>query len=342
MAKMPEKLNNKAIGVLYGAMAFTIWGILPLYWKMLKDVPPDEILANRVLWSFVFVFALMFIFKQWNKFILILKNKKNIALIFLCSIMISINWFTYIWAVNNDHIVDTSLGYYINPLLAVFLGVSILKEKINKLQVIALIMASAGVVLITVQHGNVPWISLVLAISFAIYGLLKKMLKVDSLTGLALETAILTPAAFSFILFKQLNGTGAIGTVSILTSILLMGAGIVTATPLLLFAKGAKSVELSTIGFLQYISPTIGLVLGVFVFNETFTEIHLLSFGFIWAALIIYSFSHTRFKNRCYPANWKKYNKIIRKNLSFAGQLFTWVSSRQDTLHEVWCDLKSD
>jgi chloramphenicol-sensitive protein RarD len=210
--------------------------------------------------------------------------------------MISTNWFTYIWAVNNDHIVDTSLGYYINPLLAVFLGVSVLKEKITKLQLIALILASAGIILITLQHGTIPWISLVLAISFALYGLLKKMLKVDSLTGLALETAILTPAAFAFIIFKQFNGTGAIGTISIITSILLMGAGIVTATPLLLFAKAAKSVELSTVGFLQYISPTIGLVLGVFVFNETFTKIHLLSFGFIWAALILYSFSHTRFK----------------------------------------------
>lgn len=296
MGKEPERLNNKVIGVMYGAMAFTLWGILPLYWKMLKQVPSDEILANRVLWSFVFVGVLMFLFKQWDKFIVVLKNKKNIGLIFLCSIMISINWFTYIWAVNNDHIVDTSLGYYINPLLAVFLGVTVLKEKINKLQVTALVLASIGVILIAFQHGKIPWISLVLAVSFAFYGLLKKMLTVDSMTGLALETTILMPVALAFILFKQLSGTGAIGTGSSLTTILLIGAGVVTATPLLWFAKGAKRVELSTIGFLQYISPTIGLVLGVFVFNETFTKLHLISFGFIWVALIIYSFSHAGFK----------------------------------------------
>jgi chloramphenicol-sensitive protein RarD len=298
MSKMSNKINNKTIGVIYALLAFALWGVLPLYWKLLKEVSAEEILANRILWSFVFVGVLMSLFKQWDKFILILKSKKNLKLIFLCSIMITINWFTYIWAVNNDHIVDTSLGYYINPLFAVFLGVTVLKEKINKIQAVSLLLAAVGVILITIQHGKIPWIALTLAISFGLYGLFKKMLTVDSMTGLTLETTILMPVALVYVLFKQFTGAGALGTGSILTTVMLIGAGIVTATPLLCFAKAAKRVELSTIGFLQYISPTIGLVLGILVFKENFTSNHLVSFGFIWLALITYSFSNTNFKKK--------------------------------------------
>ena len=293
MIKIP---NNKNIGVLYALLAFVLWGGLPLYWKVLKTVSAEEILSNRIIWSFVFVSILMTMFKQWDKFILILKSKRNLKLIFLCSIMITVNWFTYIWAVNNNHIVDTSLGYYINPLFSVFLGVSVLKEKINKMQAVSLLLAAIGVILVTIQYGKIPWIALTLAISFGLYGLFKKMLTVDSMTGLTLETAILMPVALAFVLFKQITGIGALGTDSILTTVLLIGAGIVTATPLLFFAKAAKRVELSTIGFLQYISPTIGLILGITVYKENFTSVHIISFGFIWLALIIYSFSNTSFK----------------------------------------------
>jgi len=293
MIKIP---NNKNIGVLYALLAFVLWGGLPLYWKVLKTVSAEEILSNRIIWSFVFVSILMTMFKQWDKFILILKSKRNLKLIFLCSIMITVNWFTYIWAVNNNHIVYTSLGYYINPLFSVFLGVSVLKEKINKMQAISLLLAAIGVILVTIQYGKIPWIALTLAISFGLYGLFKKMLTVDSMTGLTLETAILMPVALAFVLFKQITGIGALGTDSILTTVLLIGAGIVTATPLLFFAKAAKRVELSTIGFLQYISPTIGLILGITVYKENFTSVHIISFGFIWLALIIYSFSNTSFK----------------------------------------------
>lgn len=295
---MKNKITNKYIGILYAFLAFVLWGILPFYWKILKEVSTEEILSNRILWSFVFVSILMTLFKQWDKFIITLKNKRNLILIFLCSIMITVNWFTYIWAVNNYHIVDTSFGYYINPLLSVFLGVVVLKEKINKVQGVSLLFAAIGVILIAIQYGKIPWIALTLAVSFGLYGLFKKMLTVDSMTGLTLETAILMPVALAYVLFKQFTGVGALGTGSILTTIMLIGAGIVTATPLLLFAKAAKRVELSTIGFLQYITPTMGLVFGIIVFKENFTSIHLISFGFIWLAIITYSFSNINFNKK--------------------------------------------
>lgn len=296
MGDLVSKRSNKTVGTIYAAMSFGLWGVLPLYWKVLKNVSAGEILANRILWSFVFVSVLIIFFKQRDKLIVVLRNKKNLKLIVLCSVMITINWFTYIWAVNNDHIVDTSLGYYINPLLAVGLGVTILKENINKIQIFSLCLATIGVILITVQYGRIPWISIILALSFALYGLFKKMLAVDSIIGLALETLIIMPFALSFILFKQISGSGALGAGSIITTLLLVGAGIVTATPLLWFAKAANRVELSTIGFLQYISPTIGLFIGTFIYKEAFTKIHLISFGFIWAALILYSLSHYNIK----------------------------------------------
>ncbi|KKM10687.1 transporter [Clostridiales bacterium PH28_bin88] len=285
------KFDSKFIGLCYGTLAFTAWGFLPLYWKLLATIPAEEILAHRILWSFVFVSGILFYSGNWNNLKQVLKNRNNLLTIFLCSVFISINWFTYIWAINSRHVVEASMGYYINPLFVVFLGITVLKEKITFWQTIALIIAATGVVIITVQYGKVPWIALVLATSFGIYGLLKKVLKVDSVLGLALETAFITPAALAFILLKQMSGTGAIGVVSLSTTTLLMGSGVATATPLLWFARGAQRIELSSIGFLQYISPTISLLLGVFVFKEAFTRVHLFSFGFIWAALMVYSWS---------------------------------------------------
>lgn len=285
------KFDSKFIGLCYGALAFTAWGFLPLYWKLLDTIPAEEILAHRILWSFVFVSGILFYSGNWNNLKQVLKNRNNLLTIFLCSVFISINWFTYIWAINSRHVVEASMGYYINPLFVVFLGITVLKEKITFWQAIALSMAATGVVIMTVQYGKVPWIALVLATTFGIYGLLKKVLNVDSVLGLALETAFITPAALGFILLKQMSGTGAIGLVSLSTTTLLMGSGVATATPLLWFARGAQRIELSSIGFLQYIAPTISLLLGVFVFKEAFTRVHLFSFGFIWTALMVYSWS---------------------------------------------------
>lgn len=298
---MNTNSNDRLTGVIFASIAYILWGFLPIYWKLLKQVPAVEIIAHRILWSCAFVVVLILFLRQWDKIIIALKNSKNLILIMLCSILVTINWFTYIWAVNSNHIVETSMGYYISPLISVFFGMTVLKEKLSAYKYVSIILASIGVILITVQYGKVPWIALALAISFGIYGLLKKLIVVESIIGLALETAILVPFALVFIALRQSEGTDAFGTASIPIILLLLGAGVVTAIPLLLFAKATKSVDLSTIGFLQYITPSINLIIGIFVFRESFTGTHFITFGFIWTALLIYTLSQTgliRFKQK--------------------------------------------
>ena len=290
---MNTNSNDRLTGVIFASIAYILWGFLPIYWKLLKQVPAVEIIAHRILWSCAFVVLLILFLRQWDKIIIALKNSKNLILIMFCSILVTINWFTYIWAVNSNHIVETSMGYYISPLISVFFGMTVLKEKLSAYKYVSIILASIGVILITVQYGKVPWIALALAISFGIYGLLKKLIVVESIIGLALETAILVPFALVFIALRQSEGTDAFGTASIPIILLLLGAGVVTAIPLLLFAKATKSVDLSTIGFLQYITPSINLIIGIFVFRESFTGTHFITFGFIWTALLIYTLSQT-------------------------------------------------
>ena len=294
--KMNQHLSNKGVGILYGIMAYTAWGLLPLYWKLLKVIPAFEILAHRIIWSFLFVIFLVVLSKQWLAIKQTMSDRRKMSLIGIGAITITVNWGTYIWAVNAGHVVEASLGYYINPLVTVLFGMVFLKERLNKGQIVALILALIGVVMMTVQYGKTPWIALILAFSFGFYGLFKKLAHVDSVTGLTLETAIITPMALGYITSQQLNGVGALGQISLFTTILLLLSGVATATPLLWFAKSAERVELSTIGFLQYISPTISLILGIFVFHEQFTIAHMTGFGLIWIALIIYSFSRVNFK----------------------------------------------
>ncbi|MDD3705987.1 MAG: EamA family transporter RarD, partial [Clostridiaceae bacterium] len=241
----------------------------------------------------------------WKKGIGVLKEaikeRKNVRNILLCSFFITINWGTYIWAVNSDRILQSSMGYFINPLMVVLLGRAVLKEKLNVFQYVSIGFAAIGVIIMTVQYGSIPWVSLLLAASFAFYGLFKKLLKVESLTGLVLETAAITPLALGYILFKLFSGQSAIYSVSIPTLLMLVCSRIVTALPLLWFAMGAARVKLSTIGVLQYVSPTISLFIGIFMYGEKFTNTHLLSFSFIWVGLIIYTFSNieaiSKFRN---------------------------------------------
>lgn len=287
--------KERKIGILYAGASFTAWGLLPIYWKLLKSVSPGEILANRIIWSFVFVSCLLIWNGNYKKIKENLVNKRNLALIALASIIISFNWFTYIWAVNSNFVVQASMGYYINPLVISLLSATVLKEKFNKGQTIAIALASIGVVIMTYQYGRVPWIALILAVTFAFYGLIKKVLKVDSIIGLALETVILTPFALGYVVYKMIMGTGTIIGVPPLTMIILAFAGVVTATPLVWFARGAQKVEFATIGFLQYIAPTLSLLLGIFLFKEEFNKFHLISFGFIWLALAVYTLSTFKF-----------------------------------------------
>jgi chloramphenicol-sensitive protein RarD len=221
--------------------------------------------------------------------------------------LISVNWFLYIWAVNSNHIVEASMGYYISPLFLAFLGILVLREQLNFWQLVALISASIGVIIMTVEYGQVPWIALTLTFTFGLYGLSKKIVRVDSLIGLGLETLLVSPLCLAYITLKYHQGSGVFGVAPMTITMLLMFSGVVTALPLLWFAQAAKKIPLSKVGFIQYLAPTLTLFLGVIIFKEPFTKVHLVSFGCIWWALIIYSFSHTSFLKNLQPKKFSNY-----------------------------------
>lgn len=278
-------------GVSFAIAAYTLWGILPVYWKLVDRVLPLEVLANRIVWAFLFTVLLITFTKQWTALKLIFQDRKQVILILFASMFIAFNWGLYIWAVNTGKIVDASLGYYINPLVAVLLGVFVFKETLDRWTIVSLWIAFLGVLIKTIQYGNIPWVSLGLAISFGIYGAMKKMVKANSIAGLTLETAMLTPLALGYILVRNSSGLGAYQVESTGTLILLMASGLVTAIPLLLFSSAAQRLPMSLLGFTQYIAPTISLLLGVFVYHEQFTHLDLIAFCLIWIALGIYTFS---------------------------------------------------
>lgn len=283
--------EQKTDGILYAAAAYILWGVLPIYWKLVRGVFSIEVLSNRIIWAFVFTVLIIAITKQWDALKMVMRDKKQIFSIVVASILIAFNWGLYIWAVGAGKIIDASLGYYINPLFAVLLGVIIFKEKLTHWTGTALAIATIGVIIKTVQYGQIPWISLSLAISFGLYGAIKKMVRASSIVGLTLETTVLFPIAAIYIIVRHVNGVGAFETASFPVSILLIGSGIVTAIPLLLFASAAKRLPLSVIGFIQYISPTISLLIGIFVYRESFTMVDVVAFCFIWAALALYTVS---------------------------------------------------
>ncbi|ESU30916.1 hypothetical protein G3A_19615 [Bacillus sp. 17376] len=304
-----EKRTEQQAGVLYAAFSYILWGFLPVYWKLLDHVNADEILANRVFWSFFFIAIILVLNKKWRLFtgtlLGLAQNKKQLATLAVASMLISINWFMYIWAVNTDQMIEASLGYYINPLVSVLLGMVFLKERLSLLQFISFALAAIGVLIMTISYGQFPWIALSLAISFGLYGLAKKMIKVDSAVGLALETLVVMPLAAIYIGYLMNQGTNSLFSGTLSTTLLLAGAGAATAVPLLFFAKGAQRIPLATLGILQYIAPTLTLFLGVFVYHETFSSIHLLAFTFIWSALILYSLSRTKLASAL-TVKWKK------------------------------------
>jgi chloramphenicol-sensitive protein RarD len=298
---MDVQKKENLVGTWYAIAAYVVWGILPLYWKALKYVPAREILAHRIIWSFIFLCLFNTVRKRWPKVKQSYTHRRNRGSSLLSAMIIGAVWFIYIWAINSNHVVEASMGYYINPLISVVLGMIFLKERLTFWQNIAFALAALGVAFLTIQHGRFPWIALSLAVGFGLYGLLRKTSHVGSITGLTAETAILSPLALIYIIFLLYRNTTSVVGGSVTTHLLLMGAGIVTAVPLVWFAKGARRIPLSMIGFFQYLAPTISLFLGIFVFKEPFTATHLVSFGLIWAALIIYTSSHTRIMKRLQP-----------------------------------------
>lgn len=291
-------MENYKQGIFFGLAAYVLWGILPVYWKALELVSPFEILSSRFMWSCVFVFLLIIFQKKWPLFTKEVKhvfsNVKTGAAMIAAGITISFNWGTFIWAVNNGHIVETSMGYYINPLISILFAVVFLRERLDKMQLAAITCAFIGVASMVYSFGKIPWVSLTLAFTFALYGLLKKILPVSALTSIMLETLLITPLAlvYEYSLWQQGVSFYASGNLQVI--MMLTGAGIVTAIPLLLFTAGARLLPLKIIGFLQYISPTLTLLIGVFVYNEAFTASHLLAFGWIWAALLLFIVSQLR------------------------------------------------
>jgi chloramphenicol-sensitive protein RarD len=291
-------MENYKQGIFFGLAAYVLWGILPVYWKALELVSPFEILSSRFMWSCVFVFLLIIFQKKWPLFTKEVKqvfsNVKTGAAMVATGITISFNWGTFIWAVNNGHIVETSMGYYINPLVSILFAVVFLRERLDKMQLAAITCAFIGVASMVYSFGKIPWVSLTLAFTFALYGLLKKILPVSALTSIMLETLLITPLAlvYEYSLWQQGVSFYASGNLQVI--MMLTGAGVVTAIPLLLFTAGARLLPLKIIGFLQYISPTLTLLIGVFVYNEAFTASHLLAFGWIWAALLLFIVSQLR------------------------------------------------
>ncbi len=277
-------------GLFYALACYATWGVFPLYWKMLAHVPSQQILAHRVVWSVLFLLGMLLVLKN-KHFLVYLKQPRILGLLLLTGMLIGGNWFVYIYAVNHDHIVEASLGYYINPLVNVLLAVLFLKERLSRMQVLAVAFALAGVTWLTFHLGHVPWISLLLAVTFALYGLLRKKANLESLPGLLIETLLLSPFALCFLWMVNLQGNGLFLHYSRFTDLLLVLGGPVTAIPLFWFGKAATRIPLSTIGFIQYLSPTLQLMVGLLVFHEPFSAVYLASFGLVWIGLVIYSLS---------------------------------------------------
>lgn len=276
-------------------LTYTIWGFLPIYWKLLDNVSSDEILASRIVWSLILTVAFIFLLKG-RKLLLsdlkdLWKSKKKFFTLMLASYLITLNWFLYIFAVTNDRIVETSLGYYINPLVSMLLGVIFLKEKLSPAIKIAFVLAATGVAILTISYGTLPWMAFGMAFSFAFYGLIKKTIKLNALRGLALETLFVMPAALAYYLYLFAAGEASFLHSGTSTDILLVISGAATALPLFLFATGAPLIPLYMVGFLQYIAPTLMLLLGVLVYGEEFNRINLISFSFVWVALAIFTAS---------------------------------------------------
>lgn len=284
--------NNAArqtqIGVLCAIAAYTMWGIAPLYFKQLDIIPAAEVLMHRIVWSVVALTGLIAGFRQWPKVKAALRSRIVMQTLLLAGLLLGANWLLFIWAINNDHLLDASLGYYINPLFNVFLGRLFLGEKLRPLQQFAVVLAGSGVAVLMFSYGQLPWIALILALTFGVYGLLRKRVAVDALPGLFIETLILLPIALGYWIGWGSEHSQMLSN-SLGLNLLLIAAGIVTTAPLLCFTSAARRIKYSTLGFFQYIGPSLMFVLAVFLYSEPLEPARLITFGFVWLALVVFS-----------------------------------------------------
>ena len=285
---MSKQANTAQVGVICAIAAYSMWGIAPVYFKQLIVLPAAEILMHRVIWSALLLIGLIAALKQWPKVIAAFNNKRVMQILFVAGLLLGANWLLFIWAINNDHILDASLGYYINPLINIFLGRLFLGERLRTLQRVAVGLAVVGVAVLVFSYGHVPWIALVLAGSFSVYGLLRKQVAVDSLPGLFIETLMLSPFAIVYWIFFGSQYSNLFNNDTSL-NLLILAAGIVTTAPLLCFTAAARRIMYSTLGFFQYIGPTLMFVLAVYLYGEPLEEARLVTFGFVWFALLLFS-----------------------------------------------------
>jgi chloramphenicol-sensitive protein RarD len=291
-------------GVFFAFSAYFLWGFLPLYWKLLSAIPSLHILSFRIIFSMFLVSAVLFAMKNtsWLKFY---KDRRKALLLTMAALTVTINWGFYIWAVNSGHTIQTSLGYYITPLISIVLGLCFFREKLTILQAIAFGLAFIGVLILTLLTGKLPWVSLVLAFSFGIYGLLKKTVQLTALESLGVETLIASPLGLLLLLipfrgegsFPNFRGLSYFLELPVHTLLLFTLCGLVTSLPLFLFSKGAKMLPLSTLGFIQFVSPTLTFLTGLFIFGEPFSPSNFIAFGFIWSAAILYIISLWKLQN---------------------------------------------
>jgi chloramphenicol-sensitive protein RarD len=299
---MPANRNHdqrqSLTGLACAILAYLTWGISPIYFKAIRSVPAFEILMHRMVWSFLFLLFMVVLFRRGKQLVQAVTNRRNQKLLFASTLLVSGNWFLFIWAINSNHILQTSLGYYINPLVNVLLGTILLKERLRSMQVIAVVLAGIGVGYLTIHHGRFPWIALGLAVSFGLYGFIRKTAPVEALEGLTVETMILFFPAALYLWHLDHLGTGSVFRSGIHIDLLLMGTSLVTAFPLLMFTIGARRLRFVTIGFLQYIAPSCTFILAVFVYHEPFGRAQIYTFILIWLALALFSIDAVR-------ANWR-------------------------------------
>lgn len=275
-------------GAWYAVGAYMTWGLLPVYWKWIHGVPASQLLAHRILWSFVTLAVVIVVSRQAKSLGAALRNRRILGVYLAAAILIGVNWYTYVWAVNAGFMIETSLGYFINPLFSVLLGVLFLREKLRPWQWGSIAVAASGVVYLALSYGSLPWIALTLAASFGLYGLIKKMAPLGSLHGLSLETAILLLPAIVYLVSLEASGTGAFLQSALPLKLLLVGAGVATTLPLLMFASAARRIPLGLVGILQYITPTLQFLLGVLVYDEPLSMSRFVGFVVVWAALVMF------------------------------------------------------
>jgi chloramphenicol-sensitive protein RarD len=284
--------------LVYGVAAYALWGAFPLYWPLLEPAAPLEILAHRILWSLAFVTLLLWRTRGWARVGAVLRNRSQRTTLALAAAVITVNWLTYIWGVNTHHIVETSLGYFINPLFTILLGVVVLREQLRTAQWVAVGIASLAIVILTVDYGRLPWIALTLALSFGTYGYLKKRANVGAVESLAVETGVLAGPALIALVVLQMTGSMAFLHHSVGNTVLLMATGVVTAVPLLFFAAAAIRLPLSSLGLLQYLAPVFQFLIGVLVAHEPLPPARLAGFALVWFALVVLTLDGLRYSRR--------------------------------------------